>query len=142
MTSVKVTIAGTVLTVAMAACTPNQRIINSAETPVPVPINSAPAISSFESDLQSMRNADFKFVVVFRRKDGGVLSAEDRTFAKTNTPYDANRRRLADEGKAIIIGSNFPFLPDMLEKMTERFTMENYSKPDSGPLVSNSVPNK
>ncbi len=142
MTKVKVTIAGTMLSVAVAACTPNQRIINSAETPMPVPVNSAPVISSFESDLQSMRNADFKFILVFRRKDGAILSAEDKAFAKMNTPYDANRRRLADEGKAIIVGSNFPFLPDMLEKMTQRFTMENYSKPDSGPLVSNSVPNK
>lgn len=122
------------------ACTPNRRIVNSsAETPVPV--NVAPAISSFEGDLEAMRNADFKFVLVFRRKDGAVLTAEDKAFANLNTPYNANRRRLADEGKAIIVGSNFAFPPGMPEKMTERFTMENYSKPDSGPIESNAVPN-
>ncbi len=99
-----------------------------------------PAVNSFEGDLQAMRNADFKFILVFRRKDGAVLTADDKSFANANTPYDANRRRLADDGKAIIIGSNFQFLPDMLEKMTGRFTMENYSKPDSGPVAANLVP--
>ena len=133
------------LIAAVVACTPNQRIVNSSPAETPAPINAAPpppAVANFESDLQAMRNADFKFILVFRRKDGAALTAEDKAFATANTPYDANRRRLADEGKAIIIGSNFQFLPGMLEKMTERFTMENYSKPDSGPMVANSDTNK
>lgn len=128
------------LTLVMMACTPNQRIANSsAETPVPVPVNAAPLISSFDSDLQAMRNADFKFILVFRRKDSAVLTPDDRTFANANGPQ-ANRRKLADDGKAIIIGSNFQFPPGVLEKMAERFTMEDYSKPDSGPMVSNAAP--
>ena len=91
-----------------------------------------------------MRDADFKFILVFRRKDNEVLTAEDKSFANANTPYDANRRRIADGGRAIIVGTNFPFLSEMLAKMTGRFTMENYSKPDSGPLAvnANSVPKK
>ncbi len=132
-------VALSLFTIAGLACAPNQRIVNSsAETPVPV--NAAPIVSSFESDLQAMRNADFKFIVAFRRKDGAVLTTVDKRFANTNTPY-ANRRRLGDDGKAIIIGSNFPFLPGMLEKMAEQFTIENYSKPDSGPMESNTAPN-
>lgn len=130
------------LAVAMIACVPNQRIVNSsAETPVPVPVNAAPLVSNFDSDLQAMRNADFKFILVFRRKDGGMLTPDDKAFANANGPQ-ANRRKLADEGKAIIIGSNFQFLPGTLEKMAERFIMEDYSKPDSGPMVSNSIPSK
>jgi hypothetical protein len=122
-----------------SACVPNQRIANSsADTPVPV--NAEPVVITFEGDLQAMRNADFKFILVFRRKDGTVMTAEDKSFANANTPYDVNRRRLADDGKAIIIGTNFQFLPGVLEKLTERFTMENYSKPDSGPMVSNTAP--
>jgi hypothetical protein len=129
------------LALTAAACTPNQRIINSApETPVPI-TNSSPAAPNFENDLQAMRNADFKFIVAFRRKDGGVMTSEDKSFTNTITGYNANRRRLSDEGRAIIIGTNFPFSPDMLEKMQDRFAMENYSKPDSGPLVSNAVQN-
>ena len=130
------------LAVAMIACVPNQRIVNSsAETPVPVPVNAAPLVSNFDSDLQAMRNADFKFILVFRRKDGGMLTPDDKAFANANGPQ-ANRRKLADEGKAIIIGSNFQFLPGTLEKMAERFIMEDYSKPDSRPMVSNSIPSK
>lgn len=130
------------LAVAMIACVPNQRIVNSsAETPVPVPVNAAPLVSNFDSDLQAMRNADFKFILVFRRKDGGMLTPDDKAFANANGPQ-ANRRKLADEAKAIIIGSNFQFLPGTLEKMAERFIMEDYSKPDSGPMVSNSIPSK
>lgn len=134
-------ISAALLMLSAGACTPNQGIINSAaETPVPV--NSAPALSSFDGDIEAMRNADFKFILVFRRKDGAVLTAEDKSFANANTPYDANRRRLADEGRAIMIGTNFQFLPEMLVNMTGRFTMENYSKPDSGPVTANAVSNK
>ncbi|MGB7209802.1 MAG: hypothetical protein WBD27_14160 [Pyrinomonadaceae bacterium] len=125
---------------ATLSCSPNQRIVNSsADTPVPV--NAEPVVITFEGDLQAMRTADFKFILVFRRKDSTVMTAEDKSFANANTPYDVNRRRLADDGKAIIIGTNFQFLPGVLEKLTERFTMENYSKPDSGPIVSNTAQN-
>lgn len=124
----------------MMGCTPNQRIANSSgETPVPA--NAAPAAGSFESDLQAMRNADFKFILVFRRKDGAALTGEDKAIASSSTSLNANRRRISDDGKAIIIGSNFPFLPGTLEKMTEKFAMEDYSKPDSGPMVANSAAN-
>lgn len=130
------------LVFATLACAPNQRIINSAASETPAPVNVAPpAVGGFDGDLQTMRNADFKFILVFRRKDGAVLNADDKTFANVNGPADVNRRRIADNGKAIIIGSNFPFLPGMMEKMAERFTIENYSKPDSGPMISNVTPN-
>lgn len=123
------------------SCTANQRIINSAAESTPVS-NVEPAVNNFEHDLQSMRNADFKFILVFRRKDGTILTPDDKAFANANTPFDANRRRLSDEGKAIIIGTNFPFAPGMPEILAERFTMENYSKPDSGPIVAKTTPNR
>jgi hypothetical protein len=126
-----------------SACGPNQKILQSAnektESNVPS-ANVEPSKSSFEQDVEAMRNADFKFILVFRRKDGAALTENDKKFANTTT-FAANRRRLADEGKAVIIGSNSPFVLGMQEKMAERFTMENYSKPDSGPLESNSIPN-
>lgn len=129
------------LGIASCACGPNERIMNSASSETPVPANAAPAAGTLESDLQAMRNADFKFILVFRRKDGAALTGEDKALASSSTSFNANRRRISDDGKAIIIGSNFPFLPGTLEKMTEKFTMEDHSKPDSGPMVANSVPN-
>lgn len=125
--------------IAISACAPNERIMNSGPSETPVPANAVPVAGSFESDLQAMRNADFKFILVFRRKDGAILTAEDKALASSSTSLNANRRRISDEGKAIIIGSNFPFLPGTLEKMTEKFAMEDYSKPDSGPMVANSA---
>lgn len=129
------------ISIASSACGPNERIMNSASSETPVPGNAVPAAGTFESDLQAMRNADFKFILVFRRKDGAILAGEDKAIASSSTSLNANRRRISDDGKAIIIGSNFPFLPGTLEKMTERFAMENYSKPDSGPLSANSAAN-
>jgi len=118
---------------ATLSCSPNPRIMNSAaETPIPV--TSTPAEKTFENDLESMRNADFKFVLVFRKRDGEVLDTEDKAFINANTPADVNRRKLSDNGKAVIIGTNFPFLPGMIEKLTSRFVMEDHSKEDSGPL--------
>ncbi len=81
-----------------------------------------------------MRNADFKFILVFRRRDGAAMDAEDKSVINANTPPDANRRRLSDDEKAVIIGSNFPFLPGSIDNLTSRFVMEDHSRSDAGPL--------
>jgi hypothetical protein len=130
------------LSMVIAGCGPDQRIIDSAKERDAAEngnSNVAPSVSSFEKDLQAMRNADFKFIVVFRRKDGTPLDAEDKA-AVVKFAGQANRRSLSDEGKAIIIGSNFAFAPGDLQGLNERFTMENHSKPDSGPMISNTSP--
>jgi hypothetical protein len=128
------------------ACGPNQRILESSdnrnESPVPVNSSVAPTVSTFEQDLNAMRNADFKFIVAFRRRDGGPMDASDKELISRNTGPQANRRRLSDDGKAVIIGSNFPFQPGTFEEMSKRFSVENYSKPDSGPMISNSSPSR
>lgn len=130
-----------------SACVPNQRILESANenqsSSEPVAVNSkaAPARSSFEQDLEAMRTADFKFIIAFRRKDGRTLDASDKELLG-KTISQANRRRLSDEGRAVIVGSNFPFLTGAFDPLTERFKVEHYSKPDSGPMFSNTVPNR
>lgn len=126
------------------ACGPNKKILESANEKTEMNTTAAnvePAKSSFEQDVQAMRNADFKFILVLRRKDGAALTPEDKAFANAMTAA-ANRRRLSDEGKAIIIGSNTQFIKGMLARMSERFTTENYSGPDSGPIESDAVPNR
>lgn len=116
------------------SCTPNKRIMESVP-PTPAPAAStSPEPPTIETDLRSMRNADFKFILVFRRRDGAEMNAEDKAFLNDNTPPDVNRRRLSEDGKAIIIGTNFPFLPGMIGNLTSRFVMEDHSKPDAGPL--------
>ena len=124
-----------------SACSPDQRILDSAKEKEAEAGNSnvAPSVNSFEKDLQAMRNADFKFIVVFRRKDGMPMDAEDKA-SIVKFASQANRRSLSDGEKAIIIGSNFAFAAGDLQALNERFTMENHSKPDSGSMVSNASP--
>ena len=135
-----------VLALGAGACGPNQRILESANENqsgapgnVSVDTNTATTVTGFAQDLEAMRTADFKFILVFRRKDGQPLNAGDRELLSKTAPQ-ANRRRLSDEGKAVIIGSNFPFITGTFNALTERFSMEDYSKPDSGPMYVDATP--
>jgi hypothetical protein len=125
-----------------SACGPNQRIINSAQeirdNSAPAPgSNIAPAQNSFERDLNAMRNADFSFIYVFRRRDGGVLDADDKSFITSTSPEEMNRRTLSDEGKALIIGSNFRMPPASLDAFKQRFVFEDFSKGASDTVNAN-----
>ena len=115
----------------VSACGPNQRIINSSqenrEAASRESANVAPAVSSFERDLTAMRNADFKFIYVFRRRDGGVLDADDKSYITRTSPPEMNRRTLSDEGKAVVIGSNFRMPAAVLETFKQRFVFEDHS---------------
>ena len=130
-----------------AACGPNQRILESANENRPAdaevpPVNSDAALppAGFEQDLEAMRTADFKFILVFRRKDDQPMDATDKDWVSRNVGAQANRRRLSDGGKAIIIGSNFPF-PPLPKESGSRFKMDNFSKTDSGPVFVNANAN-
>ena len=130
------------------SCGPNQRILESANEnhaatgeAAATNANVAPAASSFEQDLNAMRTADFKFILAIRRKDGQSLDAADRELISKEGAA-ANRRRLSDGGKAVLIGSNFPFITGTFDSLKGRFSIEDYSKPDSGSMFSDSVPNR
>jgi hypothetical protein len=131
--------------IAVCSCGPNERIMNSAAENRSEQLraantisNSAPAPRTFEQDLNAMRTADFSFIYVFRRKDGGVLDADDKSFITRTTPSEINRRALADEGRALILGSNFRLPDDNLKLFKERFSFEDHSKPESEIMDSTS----
>ena len=127
------------MTAAAVGCGPNKRIMESAPDNRVAASESnatnAATVSSFEQDIEAMRTADFKFIVAFRRPDGQPLDSSDKEFISRNTGMQANRRRLSDEGKVVIIGSNFPFEAKPMKQLMERFKTDNYSKPDSGPMT-------
>ena len=121
----------------LTACGPNQRILRSAnnssaagdvEQPAADP-QSRPA--GIEQDIEAMRNADFNFIYVFRRRDGAPMDADDKRYFNSNTPVEINRRRLADGDRAIIVGSNYRYPPEALAAFKKRFIFEDYSKPES-----------
>ena len=123
------------IALASLGCTPNQKILESANaTPEPVDsvaANSEKPANQVEQDLQAMRNADFNFIYLFRRKDGSAMDADDKKFFNANTPPETNRRKLSDEGRAIIIGSNYRWPAETFKLFTDRFNLEDYSKPEN-----------
>lgn len=114
----------------------NQTILNSQPKPVPIPPTEQPK-DSFERALRGVQSGDFTYILVFRRKDGGVFDTEDKRFVKANTPAETNQFVLTDDDRAVIAGSNFPFPPENLELLRERFNTEDYSKPEAKQLNKN-----
>src|SRR5688572_13007854 len=94
----------------LAGCGPNRSILESANRNGSPVSNTSIEKSSMEQDLDAMRNADFRVVFVLRRKDGAEFDADDRAVVRQNTAQ-ANRRVAADDGRAVIVGSNFPLDP-------------------------------
>jgi hypothetical protein len=84
--------------------------------------------TAFEQDLQTMKTADFEYVFVFRRKDGGAFDGEDRKYLRANSPPATNRFISTDDDKAFIAGSKYKFSPENLEILRQRFNIEDYSE--------------
>ena len=124
-----------------SACTPNQRIINSANERPPEPDSvrrsAMIAPTRIEDDIAAMKTADFNFIYIFRRKDGSPLDADDRSYMSATIPSEVNRRKISEEGRALIIGSNFRIPPDMMDVLKERFAFEDQSKPESEIMPAN-----
>lgn len=101
---------------------------NSFEKPnvnaAPPPVENKQA--AYESDLQTMKTANLKYIFVYRRTDGGAFDGEDKKYLRTNLPT-TNRIIMTDEGKAFIVGSNYKFPPENLEVLRLRFNVENFS---------------
>jgi hypothetical protein len=90
------------------------------------PLNAADQKTAYESDLQTMKTANLKYVFVFRRTDGGVFDGEDKKYLRANLPT-TNRVILSDENRAFIVGSNYKFPPENLEILRLRFSVEENS---------------
>jgi len=80
-----------------------------------------------EQDLETMRTANFEYIFVFRRKDGGAFDSEDRKYLRANSPSETNRFIATDEERAFIAGSKYKFPPESLEVLRMRFNVEDYS---------------
>ena len=134
-----------IATVFAAGCTPNQRILNSSNERAPEPssVQQQGTIEPprIDSDIAAMKTADFNFIYIFRRKDGGELDADDRAFMNANLPYEINRKKISDGGRALIIGSNFRLPADNFKAMRERFAFEDLSKAESEIMPANSNSN-
>ena len=112
------------------ACQPNQTILKDAAPP-PTPMATVESKkTTFEEDLREMKTADFDYIFVFRRRDGGEFDKDDQKYLRDNTPPETNRWRKSDDGKSFIAGSGFGFTPEQMTALQNRFIVEDYSKPE------------
>ncbi len=111
------------------SCTPRAFEKPPAATPAPPPVTAEEKQASFQTEVQKLRTADLKFIFAFRRTDGAAFDGEDKRFLRTNLPFN-NRVVLADEDRAVIVGSNFPFPAENLDALRARFRVEDYSAAD------------
>lgn len=118
-----------------ASCAANDKILNSGKE-TPIPSDAGPKKTTFARELDDVRSAGFRFLYVLRRKDGGKLDSEDRRVIREQT-VDMNRRVVADEDRAVIIGSNYQ-LPDKNRfVLFDRFAVEDLSPPPTPEANSN-----
>jgi hypothetical protein len=126
----------------VASCGANEGILKSGRETPSTNLAAPSTASAFEQDLASMQTADFRWVYVLRRKDGGVMDADDRSVIKLNTG-EANRRMSSDSDKAFIIGTNTPIAPANMLKLYGRFSVEDHSpEPPPANVTGNSNSNK
>lgn len=130
-----------VVSIVLLGCGPNKRIIESGRENPPIEranANMERPARSFETDLEAMRTADFGHIYVLRRMDGEPLDASDKRFLSANIPADANRRELSDEGRALLVGTNFPIPDNMLVILKERFSFTDHSPAGNSQADTNS----
>jgi hypothetical protein len=84
-----------------------------------------------------MRTANFDFILVLKRKDGGKIQQEDKSFVRVTTP-NANRRSLAGGDTAIVIGSNSRVPPEIFKVLSDKFIVDDFSTPEAE--VNSNVP--
>lgn len=106
-------------------CGANEGVLKSGKE-TPPQASTAPVRITFANELEEFRTADFRYIYVLRRKDGGEIKGEDRSVIKLNTD-GANRRVSADDGKAFIIGTNNSIPPKNIAALYEHFAVENFS---------------
>jgi hypothetical protein len=129
MKKIKITLAAAA--VFAAGCGANQEIVNSGKTQ-PTPLASAETKqTSSEQLVRDMQTVDFKYVLVLKRRDGGVFDREDRAYLRENMPAETNRREFSSDDKAFIIGASFRFPPENMKALSDRFIIEDYSKPET-----------
>jgi hypothetical protein len=92
--------------------------------------NAAPAPrTDFEQKLDYVRNGQFNHIYVFSRKDGGAFDREDVEYLTANSPVGekTNMRVKTDDGRRVVIGTNFEYEPAQITALSKRFNIEDYT---------------
>jgi hypothetical protein len=83
-------------------------------------------LSSFERDLQFVRNGQYAYIWGFSRKDGKPLDKDDGAYLRTNAPQVVDWVT-TDGGKRAIGGTNFDLELGNMNLLRKRFVVEGYT---------------
>jgi hypothetical protein len=111
---------------ALVACRPNSPGSMTSESPSNQPSPKGSPLSSFERDLQFVRNGQYSYIWVFSRKDGKVLDKDDGAYLRSNAPQVVDWV-ISDEGKKAIGGTNFNLEEGNMGLLKKRFVVEDYT---------------
>lgn len=93
----------------------------------------------FENALFSVRVGDFEQVLVFRRRDGGAFTDEDKNVLRSNSPAEqgreVNRWTKCEDEKCFVAGTNFKFTRANLLALQNRFDVKDYSTGDGVDVI-------
>ena len=122
------------------SCQPNQTIINSSRSQT---VNAPEGQSerpkdTFESALEGVQRSGFRYIIVMRRQDGGKIDGEDGRYIRRASPPQTNQFILTDEDRTVIAASNYPFPPENLDVLRERFKVEDLTEPEMKQTNTNS----
>jgi len=128
MKSMKRLISLLVITISIAtSLTACRRASSGDETPDTSTYRPDPTpATQFERDMKYVRDAHFKFVWIFVRKDGKELTREDSDSLHTNAPKVVDWVK-TDQNR-VIAGSNFPIEGPQLAALQKRFNIEDISE--------------
>jgi hypothetical protein len=84
-------------------------------------------LSQFEQDLQTVRNGQYLQIWVVSRKDGAKLEKDDIAFIRENTPLEIGMRVLSEDGRRVIMGTNFDLTDENKQALMSRLNLEDYS---------------
>lgn len=94
----------------------------------------------YEKALFTVRVEPFDQVLVFRRRDGGVFTKEDKDFLRENSPNhpgrNVNRWVQCEDEKCFIAGTNFEFTRENLVALQSRFEVKDLSRSDAGEEIT------
>jgi hypothetical protein len=85
--------------------------------------------TDFEQKLDYVRNGQFNHIYVFSRKDGGAFDREDVEYLTANSPVGekTNMRVKTEDGRRVVIGTNFEYEPQQFTALSKRFNIEDYT---------------
>lgn len=113
----------------LGGCRKSSDSVNGASSPQGQSTTPTPKRTDFEEKLQYVRDGQFHHIYVFTRKDGGAFERDDVEYLNANSPIGekTNMRVKTDDGRRVVIGTNFEFTQENFDALGKRFNIEDYT---------------